>query len=203
MPEKLIYITEQNLRDAEKNRNATVDTNWLNDLNDLYNKTRHPNVKQIGDLPPGVGPDDSIFEPKEWFSNTTYYEYMDSFLIGLDLEGIDLFKNANKCIFSIIGFVDDTTQFDNNITKEFEFTDPDEIIAAYPYLNFTGMVAGPFAEVLPYCYEFLAIEALAYWNNLYAQMNNDFSILIQAFLFTQMGNALKYRTAIDHIDDNN
>ena len=91
MPEKLIYITEQNLRDAEKNRNATVDTNWLNDLNDLYNKTRHPNVKQIGDLPPGVGPDDSIFEPKEWFSNTTYYEYMDqstlffSYLFGLFL----------------------------------------------------------------------------------------------------------------------
>ena len=65
------------------------------------------------------------------------------------------------------------------------------------------MIAGPFAEVLPYCYEFFAIEALAYWNNLYTQMNSDFSILIQAFLFTQMGNALKYRTAIDHIDDNN
>lgn len=109
MPEKLIYITDQNLKDAEKNRNATVDKNWLNDLNDLYNSTHHPNVQQIGDLPPGVGPDDSIFEPKEWFSNTTYYEYMDSFLIGLDLEGIDLFKNANKCIFSVIGFVDDTT----------------------------------------------------------------------------------------------
>ena len=43
MPEKLIYITEQNLRDAEKNRNATVDTDWLKDLNHLYNNT-HPNV---------------------------------------------------------------------------------------------------------------------------------------------------------------
>jgi len=51
-------------------------------------------------------------------------------------------------------------------------------------LNFTGMLAGPFADILPYCYEFTAIEALGYWNNLYAQMDSDFSVLIQAFLFT-------------------
>lgn len=58
------------------------------------------------------------------------------------------------------------------------YTEPNELIAAYPYLNFTGMVAGPLADVLPYCYEFYAVEALAYWNNLYAQMNSDFSVLI-------------------------
>jgi len=46
------------------------------------------------------------------------------------------------------------------------------------------MLAGPFADILPYCYEFTAIEALGYWNNLYAQMDSDFSVLIQAFLFT-------------------
>jgi len=121
----------------------------------------------------------------------------------LDLEGIDLFKTANKCIFAIIGFVDDTTQFDNNITKEFEYTPIEEIKIAYPWLNFTGMIGGPFADSFPYCYEFLAVEVDAYWINLYSQMNNDPSVLIQAFLFTQMGNALKYRTAINHIDDNN
>jgi hypothetical protein len=97
------------LVEADLNRNETADKNWVNDINEQYNKAIHPKVNQIGDLPPGIGPDEDVFEPKEWFSNTTYFEYLDSFLIGLDLEGIDLFKNANKCIFSTIGFVDDTT----------------------------------------------------------------------------------------------
>lgn len=168
----------------------------------MNGQNQHPIVMQ-DDLPPGVGPNDDEFEPKEWFSNTTYFEYLDQFLIGLDLEGIDLFKTANKCIFAIIGFADDTTQFDNNITKEFEYTAPEDIKIAYPWLNFTGMIAGPFADCFPNCYEFVFVEVNAYWINLYAQMDNDISVLIQAFLFTQMGNALKYRTAIDHIDDNN
>jgi hypothetical protein len=64
------------------------------------------------------------------------------------------------------------------VTKEFVYTETVDLIPAYPFLNFTGMIAGPFADVLPYCYEFYAVECLAYWNNLYAQMNNDFSILI-------------------------
>ena len=89
-----------------------------------------------------------------------------------------MFKSANKCIFAVLGFVDDTTQFDNNITKEFEYTPPTDVKIAYPWLNFTGMIGGPFADCFPYCYEFIGIEALAYWDNLYSQMDNDVSILI-------------------------
>jgi hypothetical protein len=48
--------------------------------------TEHPKVN--------VGVEDEVFEPKEWFSNTTYYEYFDQYMIGLDLGGIDFFKNA-------------------------------------------------------------------------------------------------------------
>jgi len=121
------------------------------------------------------------FEPKEWFSNSSYNLYTEQFLTGLDLNGT--FVNAGNCIGYTLGFVDDTIQFENNFTAEVQYTELDELRPFYPILNFTGMIGTDFSEIPLACFE-LWVEVYAYWTNIYLQMNNDISIFIQAFLFT-------------------
>jgi len=126
--------------------------------------------------------------------------YAEQFLTGLDLNGT--FLNAGNCIGHIIGFVDDTVQFENNYTAELFYTPIEDIRWAYPVLNFTGMVSNDFAEI-PYTCWLYWVEFYTYWMKIYSDNKSDVSIFIQAFLFTQMGNAKKFKSSIDTIADNN
>lgn len=59
MPEKLIYITDQLLEDSDFQKTASIAENLLKDS---------PIVSQQRDI--------EDFEPKEWFTNTSNYEYL-------------------------------------------------------------------------------------------------------------------------------
>jgi len=78
-----------------------------------------------------------------------------------------------------------------------------DIVLAESELDVTGFFAGAFSDIGPYSYEFLYVESKLYWDAQYALMDKDISIWIQAVLFTQMGNAVKYKNAINAIDANN
>ena len=71
----------------------------------------------------------------------------------------------------------------------------------YPILNFTKMIGTSAADIPKDCFTFF-LQASQYWTDLYAQMNNDPSVFMQAFLFTQMGNANKFRKAMLAISEN-
>jgi hypothetical protein len=85
----------------------------------------------------------------------------------------------------------------------FVWENKSQIILAESWLDFTGFFAGAFSDIAPYSYEFLYVESKLYWEAQYLLMDKDISIWIQAILFTQMGNAVKYKNAINAIDSNN
>ena len=45
MPEKLIYVSEQNFIEAEQNKIDNADKNWINDINEQYKAATHPKVE--------------------------------------------------------------------------------------------------------------------------------------------------------------
>jgi hypothetical protein len=49
-----------------------------------------------------------LFEPVEWFSNSTYEPYKEQFLIGLDLNST--FNWSGECVGKIFRLVDQVTQ---------------------------------------------------------------------------------------------
>ena len=166
MPEKLYYITEQQLETTDFQQATTFTENLL--------KGETPFVSQQRDI--------EDFEPKEWFTNTSNYDYFYEFLQGLAL--IDQFDTSEDCIYKIIDFNDDFTQFQNNVTVETLYTAPDDKRYVYPYLNFTGMISDQFSFIPIYCYQFLFIEVYDWWNALYKSMEYDFNFLLISFLFT-------------------
>mmetsp|Transcript_1657 Transcript_1657/g.2930 ORF Transcript_1657/g.2930 Transcript_1657/m.2930 type:complete len:148 (-) Transcript_1657:763-1206(-) len=78
----------------------------------------------------------------------------------------------------------------------------EDVRPLYPFINFTKMLSEEFANSVPYCYEFLFVEFASYWAELYATMNNDFTTMLISFLFSQMGNAKDYKSALDKIAEN-
>ena len=54
----------------------------------------HKNKTVITHPKVNVGPVEDKFEPKEWFTNTTYYEYYNNFMQGLDLDSVTGFTSA-------------------------------------------------------------------------------------------------------------
>lgn len=141
-----------------------------------------------------------MYTPLEWFTNTTDYDYLFEFLQGLAL--IEDFDNSDLCIEALIAFYDDTTQFINNVTIENNHIVNEDLRYMYPLLNFTKMIGSEFAEAWPYCYDFVFVEQYDYWVALYSAMNNNFNTMLISFLFTQMGNAKDFKTAIDKITEN-
>ena len=91
------------------------------------------------------------YEPLENFTNTTDYKYFESLMQGLNLG--DKFASADLCQNAIIGFIDDTTEFQNNITLELYYTTIDELRPIYPVLSFTELIGTDFADIFPYCWE--------------------------------------------------
>ena len=132
--------------------------------------TEHPHVN--------IGPDEEEFEPNEWFSNTTYYEYFDQYMIGLDLGGIDYFKNALNLQEAWVQTIDDCTFLDNNLTYMFVWENKSQIVLAESWLDLTGFFAGALSDIAPYSYEFLYVESKLYWEAQYALMDKDITIWI-------------------------
>ena len=60
------------------------------------------------------------------------------------------------------------------------------------------MIASNFSAIVPNCYKFTS-EIYNYGITLYKSMNNDINTLLISFLFTQMGNAKSYKSALDKI----
>ena len=69
------------------------------------------------------------------------------------------------------------TQFENNLTKERDFTPLDEVRPFYPLLNFTKMIGTSAADVPKDCFSWL-LQTSDWWDDLYLQMNNDPSVFI-------------------------
>jgi hypothetical protein len=76
-----------------------------------------------------------------------------------------------------------------------DFTPLEDIRPFYPLLNLTKMIGTSAADIPLDCFRF-GLQFSDYLNNLYAQMGSDPSVFLQAFLFTQMGNANKFRKAM-------
>lgn len=71
-----------------------------------------------------------------------------------------------------------------------------------PLINLTGAIAGDAADIPEYCYQTFGIEMLDWWDEIYEEMSYDFNTLLISFLFTQMGNAPRFKDAIDIIEEN-
>lgn len=143
--------------------------------------------------------DTEEFEEKEWFTNSTDYEYFYNFWEGLGL--ISEFDTADKCMYAIIYFIDDITHFRNNVTEEFFFTPANERVYIYPFISFTQVWGTNFSSIFPECYDLIFVEVFDYFSSLYSQMESDFNTLLLSFLFSQMANANRFKSALDQIDE--
>lgn len=140
------------------------------------------------------------YEAVEWLSNSTYMPYFDSFLRGLDLNSS--FSFAGECIGKSVGLVDKVTQFGNNFTYTYNYTQIEDLRIVYPLINFTGMIAFYLAPIPIDCFEWEAqmeFYAVDLFDN---QMDGSVSVFLQAYLLSQMSNAKKYRDSIRIIQKN-
>lgn len=123
-----------------------------------------------------------IYQPEEWFTNKSDYEYLYEFLQGMELSSE--FEDADFCLDALIGFNDDLTQLRNNYTVETQFIQGEDRRWMYPLLNVTAMLAEDFAEIFPYCYRFFGIQIYKYYDELYNAMQRNFNTLLISFLFS-------------------
>ena len=89
-----------------------------------------------------AGPTYEVYE--EPFSTTPYYDFVDSFLLGLKLESY--FESSSECVDAGIFAIDDYAYLQNNYTYREDLMDP--------LLNVTALVGGNFSSALKYCFYF-------------------------------------------------
>lgn len=82
---------------------------------------------------------DGLFLP---LSVTVYYDYLEAFLLGLDLDAY--FSSASDCTNSLVYTVDDCFYFANNITLMTNWSDP--------LLNISGLFGRNFSSSVLYCF---------------------------------------------------
>ncbi len=114
---------------------------------------------------------------------------------------INKFDNADLCEESVAYFIDDITHFRNNFTEVIFFTPGDERILAYPLISFAHIFGGNFSTIFTNCYEFGVAEVWEWAEALYNNMDNNFSNLLQSYLFSQMANAIGFRNSLDRITE--
>lgn len=115
---------------------------------------------------------------------------MNYFLIGS--KWADTYKNTDNCFNDAVGAADSSAYF-NNFMFDFDKALANGTYSTYflPYLNFTGAIAGPYADSLPNCYNFMysiyTVESARY-----VTFDKSWGNFFLAFLFNQMGNALNF-----------
>lgn len=77
------------------------------------------------------------------FTASPYYDFFDSFLLGLKLE--TFFKGSESCLMDIVYTVDDMFYLYNNIS-DFKWKSLEA-----PFMNFTKAVSGNFSSALVDC----------------------------------------------------
>lgn len=125
------------------------------------------------------------------FTQTDNYLKLDAFLIGLKLD--DWYLNSTNCLNSIIYTIDDWDYLTNNRTLYLESNET----WLNPWLNFTGMVGGPVAASLPFCYQFQ--KSIVETEKERFESYNGWGEIMIAFLFNQMGNALEFQQKFTNI----
>ena len=83
---------------------------------------------------------------EEPFSTTPYYDFVDSFLLGLKLESY--YESSSECVDACIFTMDDYSYLLNNITLM------EEMALLDPVLNVTAMIAGNASAALKHCFLF-------------------------------------------------
>eukprot|EP00347_Sterkiella_histriomuscorum_P005546 403356198 len=124
------------------------------------------------------------------FSATPYYDYFDNFVLGFKIE-TDVPTSAD-CIDSLVYSLDDWTYFQNNITDLSSWESP--------ILNFTRAIGGNLSTVPINC-KLFGDEYVTYTIDKYSGFNNKIGDIILAFVFNIMGNSLKFKQAMDDINN--
>ncbi len=91
-----------------------------------------------------AGPTYVVLE--EPFSTTPYYDFVDSFLLGLKLESY--YDSSSECVDALIFTIDDYAYLQNNITlmESNAFMDP--------LLNITAIIGGNLTAAAKHCFVF-------------------------------------------------
>ena len=85
---------------------------------------------------------------KEPFSKTEDYLKMNYFIIGMKLA--DTYKYTDPCLNNIVGAADSSAYFENHMYDHEKLMETGERSTYFqPYLNYTGAIAGPYADSLP------------------------------------------------------
>jgi hypothetical protein len=136
---------------------------------------------------------------KEPFSKTEDYLKMNYFIIGMKLA--DTYKFTDPCLNNVVGAADSSAYFENHMYDHEKLMETGERSTYFqPYLNYTGSIAGPYADSLPNCYNF-AYSVYDYESNRFKTFGSSWGNFFLAFLFNQMGNALAFQTKFERIKD--
>ncbi len=92
--------------------------------------------------------------PEVAFTNSTRFTYVESFLMGLNLQR-QFEQYADLCQEAIFEGLDEWTIFRNNFTETYRYTDPEDIKPLLPIMRFLQTVGGNSSEAFPYCYGLL------------------------------------------------
>lgn len=107
----------------------------------------------------------------------------------------------DECFDAWVHIFDDAAYYANNVT------DVQDAIEAnvtnnwwFNYLNLTGIMFGPVADIMVECYRF-GNSVYEYEDARFIQFNQDWGDFFLAFLFNQMGNALYFQAKFERIQD--
>jgi len=152
---------------------------------------------------PVVGQDADNYEGfvvyREPFSKTDDYLKLNYFIIGAKLA--DTYKFTDDCLNNIVGAADSDAYFENHMVDHRKLMETGERLTYFdPYLNYTGAIAGPYADSLPTCHNFL-FSIYDYESARFKTFGSSWGNFFLAFLFNQMGNALAFQTKFERIKD--
>ena len=103
---------------------------------------------------------------------------MNAFLIGAKLA--DTYAFTDECVDAFVGTVDDSNYFKNNRTLI--NTEGSKENAFHLFLNVTGMIGGPLADIFPECWQWqedIRRHEEARW----LEFNSNWGNFFLAFLF--------------------
>lgn len=124
---------------------------------------------------------------------------MNYFILGLKLA--DTYRYTDVCLNNIVGAADSQAYFTNHMTDHKKKMETGELKTYFdPYLNITGAIAGPYADSLPTCYNFM-LSVYDYEAARFKTFGSSWGNFFLAFLFNQMGNALAFQTKFERIKD--